>query len=311
MDSQTPLVSIIMPMKNVEAYVFDAINSVTEQKYQNFELIVIDDGSTDNSKEIVNSIADSRIKLIDNTMKGTAHAVNTALDFAMGGYVCRCDADDLLPTDRLEWQVKWLENHQSYDAVCGNYTPMDSDARYLSEFDCGQVSEDITSELYSGVTRTSLCTFLVKKTVFDTLGGFRPFFVTSQDIDFQLRMCMEFKVWFEPKNSYYYRLHDSSATHTQPSNKRDFFEKTARLFLEQRKEKGCDDLESGEPPIVPDFDVPASKSSWQISGILISEAWRLHRDGQKQLAIQKGWRACRELPHYFVNWKNLFFLIIK
>ncbi len=306
-----PLVTVIMPMKNAADYVEDAIDSILMQSYPYFELIIIDDESIDTSVQIVNSIDDRRIKLIKNNKEGTAHAVNTALGVAKGKYICRCDADDLFPNDRLDWQVRWLDKHDEYGAVCSNYTPMNSDGEPLAEFQCGDIEEDITLELKSGTTRTSLCTFLTKKEVFVELKGFRPYFITSEDIDFQLRMSGQCLIWFIPQNSYYYRLHDNSITHTQASNKRVFFEETARKFLKQRQLNGQDDLERATPPSLPDFEEKASTSLNQITGVLISEAWRLHRSGKKKAGIQKGWQACQHAPTNLLNWKNLFFLILK
>lgn len=306
-----PLVTIVMPMKNAEAYVQEAIDSILVQTFDNFELIVVDDGSTDRSAEIVGAIKDSRVNLVSGSKTGAADAFNFALSLARGRYICNCDADDLFTKDRLAWQVAWLDQHVDYDVVCGTYSTMDSVGSVLSEFDCGRVAEDITEELVKGRTRTSFCTFLVKTETLKELGGYRNYFVSSYDIDLQLRMSTHCKLWYEPINSYFYRLHDTSITHTQASNKRVFFEDTARYFLEQRNRGEVDDLEKGRPPEVPDFDSAANSSRGQVSGILISEAWRLHKQGAKKAAIKKGFQACKSFPSKLENWRNLLALMVK
>jgi hypothetical protein len=83
------------------------------------------------------------------------------------------------------------------------------------------------------------------------------------------------------------------------------------MFLQQRKLSGQDDLDKGNPPALPNFEEKASLSLKQVTGVLISEAWRLHRAGDKYAGIQKGWQACVYAPSRLVNWKNLFFLILK
>ncbi len=306
-----PIVSVIMPMKNAEVFVSEAIASVLKQSFGDFELIVVDDGSTDSSRKIAESFADNRVKVISGLQEGVANAFNLALKSAKGKYIVNCDADDLLPEDRLSWQVAWLEDNREYDAVCGTYTTMTPNGIVLSQFDCGENPQDISAELLSGQTRTSFCTFLTKKQTLIEMGGHRSYFITAYDIDLQLRMATGYKIWYEPINSYYYRLHNSSITHTQASNKRVFFEETAMMFASQRNAGNLDDLQKGSPPPPPDFDMKASSSKHQISGILISESWRLHREVEIIKAIKKGLLACAVMPFSYTNWRNILLLIYK
>ena len=305
------VVSVIMPMKNAEPYVYEAISSVLQQDFKNFELIVVDDGSTDGSREVAESFHDDRVKVITGPKTGAAGAFNTALAIAEGTYIANCDADDLYPNDRLSWQVKYLEEHQECDAVCGTYSTMEPKGTVISKLNCGQATESISNELLTGKTRTSFCTYLTKREVLIEAKGCRDFFVTSQDIDLQLRLGESREVRYVAKNTYFYRLHDNSITHTQASNKRVFFEETARLFQQQRLSNGVDDLQRGTPPNAPGFEDFPSKSDQQISGMLTSEAWRLHREGQKIKAISKGGKVCIKKPFSLTSWRNLAALIVK
>ena len=97
------LVSVIMPAYNVEKYIGEAIQSVLNQTYKNFELIIFDDGSTDKTWEIIQSFNDSRIIAIRHQQnKGVAEARNTALKIAKGKWVALIDSDDVWLSDRLE-----------------------------------------------------------------------------------------------------------------------------------------------------------------------------------------------------------------
>ena len=112
MDNQ--LVSIITPMYNGEKYVSQTIESVLAQTYQNWEMIIVDDGSKDASSQIVKkySIEDNRIKLVHQQNAGSAAARNNALRRANGRYICFLDADDLLDNSFLEKQLEYLKTEK-------------------------------------------------------------------------------------------------------------------------------------------------------------------------------------------------------
>lgn len=107
------LVSIIMPVYNAEKFLAEAIESILGQTYQNFELIILDDGSEDNSLNIIKSYAtkDSRINTISHENKGLVKTLNEGLKLANGNYICRMDADDISKSRRLEKQVHFLEEN--------------------------------------------------------------------------------------------------------------------------------------------------------------------------------------------------------
>jgi glycosyltransferase involved in cell wall biosynthesis len=107
------LVSVIMPAFNSQRYIRAAIRSVLSQTYVNFELIIVDDFSQDNTKEIVRSFSDLRIKLIENTKNlGISKSLNKAIKLLKGDYIARMDADDICFPKRLEKQVSYLEKHK-------------------------------------------------------------------------------------------------------------------------------------------------------------------------------------------------------
>ena len=113
-------ISIIMPAYNCEAYIKEAIESILNQTFKNFELIVIDDGSTDNTSRIVKSIKDHRIVYIKNRHRGIVDALNTGLNLARGKYMARMDADDVSYPDRLQKQYDFMEENPDI-AVCGTH----------------------------------------------------------------------------------------------------------------------------------------------------------------------------------------------
>lgn len=104
----TPLISVIMPAYNAERHVAEAIASVKAQHWTNWELIVVDDGSTDRTAEIANARPDPRIRLLRQENRGVSAARNAALDQAQGDCIAFLDADDLMPPESLEARVRLL-----------------------------------------------------------------------------------------------------------------------------------------------------------------------------------------------------------
>jgi glycosyltransferase involved in cell wall biosynthesis len=114
-------ISVIMPAYNAETYIKEAIDSILHQTFRSFELIIIDDGSTDATLSIIQSYQDSRIKLIRfEQNKGNRVAANTGLDSATGKYIVRMDADDISVKERLQWQFEFMETHPEI-GFCGGH----------------------------------------------------------------------------------------------------------------------------------------------------------------------------------------------
>ena len=111
MSENNPLVSVILPLYNAQNFILEAVNSVLNQTYKKIELIVINDGSTDNSLEVVSSIKDSRLTIINQTNIGLAATLNKALKIANGQLIARMDADDICIVNRIELQVKCFLNN--------------------------------------------------------------------------------------------------------------------------------------------------------------------------------------------------------
>lgn len=119
------LVSIIMPSYNTAKYIEESINSVLKQTYTNWELIIVDDCSNDNTDEVVNGIKDSRIKYLKNEVNsGAAISRNKALKEAKGKYIAFLDSDDLWKKDKLEKQIKFMKENNYYFSYT-NYIEID------------------------------------------------------------------------------------------------------------------------------------------------------------------------------------------
>ena len=123
MNSHPVSVSVVVPCYNCEAFLHAAINSILIQDFPDFELILIDDGSTDKTPEILREVAakDSRVRILKNDVNsGICVALNKGLDAARGEFICRMDADDIAAPDRLEKQTAFMRAHPG-TVVCGSH----------------------------------------------------------------------------------------------------------------------------------------------------------------------------------------------
>jgi len=110
-DGSLPMVSVVMPVFNQEKYVADATKSILRQTFTDFELIIVDDGSTDRTVEIVRGFDDSRLRLIRKEHTGFISTLVSGYKEAKGFWIARMDSDDLCSPDRFERQIRFLENH--------------------------------------------------------------------------------------------------------------------------------------------------------------------------------------------------------
>jgi glycosyltransferase involved in cell wall biosynthesis len=116
---QHPLISVVLPVFNGERHIAQALNSILDQTFQDFELIVINDGSTDSTLEILQNFArkDKRIRIVSRENKGLVASLNEGIDLAGGTWLARMDADDVAYPKRFEWQLACLE--QTAADICG------------------------------------------------------------------------------------------------------------------------------------------------------------------------------------------------
>lgn len=131
------LVSIVMPSYNTAKYIEETLNSVLKQTYSNWELIIVDDCSSDNTDEIVAKFDDKRIIYLKNDKNfGAAMSRNRALKEANGKYIAFLDSDDLWMPDKLEKQIQYMKEH-NYDFTYTNYEEIDENSKSLNKFVTG------------------------------------------------------------------------------------------------------------------------------------------------------------------------------
>ena len=120
-----------MPVYNAEKFLKQAINNILSQSLTDFEFIIINDGSTDNSKNIINQYDDERIIYVEQENSGMAKALNVGASYCKGKFIARMDADDISEPDRLMNQYLFFKNHSNISVVSGSFIYIDKNGNYL------------------------------------------------------------------------------------------------------------------------------------------------------------------------------------
>lgn len=145
----TPMITVLMPAYNAERYIGKAIASVLRQTYTDFELVIVNDGSTDNTQNIIQSFNDERIVLVNQHNKGVGAALNIGLKHARAPYIARFDADDICHEQRLEKQISFLQANPEYILVGSDADYILDNDDFLFHFRCiAHTHDEIMDKLY-------------------------------------------------------------------------------------------------------------------------------------------------------------------
>ena len=118
--------TVLMPVYNGEKYIREAMDSILNQTFNDFEFLIVNDGSTDSTKQLIESYPDPRIRLVNQENRGVAKSLNRGLRLAKGKYIARMDADDISLPDRLAKQIEVLESNPDVDITVSCIEGIDS-----------------------------------------------------------------------------------------------------------------------------------------------------------------------------------------
>lgn len=213
MNHINPLVSVIVPCYNHEKYVELCINSIIQQTFSDFELIVIDDGSKDSSIEILKNLQEKYgFRLVIQENMGLSATLNKGLqEFAKGKYMTFCASDDYWTLNKLELQVNFMESNPEIPMCYGKAHYIDEDSKILEKYDSqnevlkgGYIFDDIfTFKLHPPVN------YLFKRTIFFEI-GFYDSTIYAEDYYMNLQIASKFQIGFINDYLFYYRV-DRSA----------------------------------------------------------------------------------------------------
>jgi glycosyltransferase involved in cell wall biosynthesis len=209
-----PAISIIIPIYNAERTIRETLKSLRFQTFADFEIIAVDDGSTDQTVEILQQIQDKRLKVFSYSNAGTAIARNRGIQQSSGDFVAFLDADDLWTPDKLERQLEVLQTSCPQAEVAYSWVIYFFDGkwpRYFKErpvFFEGNVYADLLIRNF--VTNGS--NPLIRRRAIDSIGGFDQTCWPCEDWDFYLRLAASCRFALVPKHQIYYRKSPLSAS---------------------------------------------------------------------------------------------------
>lgn len=211
------LVSVIMPVYNGEKYIAEAIESILNQTFQDFELLIINDCSTDETVSIINLYGDKKIRLIHNdTNLGLARVRNVGIKNAQGKYIAWLDSDDISLNTRLEKQVNLLENNPAI-GMCGTWVETIGDAEYVWQYPIASDTIKATMLFHNCFATSSV---MLRKDILDKYEYvFDLDYPPAEDYDLWEKISRQYKVANIAEILTHYRLHSLQTTFSDEARK--------------------------------------------------------------------------------------------
>ncbi|MFI3188792.1 hypothetical protein BCS42_06590 [Crenothrix sp. D3] len=217
-----PKISVILTSYNHDNYINEAIDSVLNQTFTDFELIIWDDGSSDDSWEIIQSYSDPRIQVFQNPQnKGPVFGINKAIfEIARGKYIAIHHSDDVWEADKLKQQVDFLDTHFDIGAVFSNALAINEESLPLTD------KTHFYADVFNKTNRTrhewlrfffnqgnALChpSILIRKQCYQDCGLYRPMLAQVPDFDMWIRLCLKYEIHVLPEQLIRFRVRNQEA----------------------------------------------------------------------------------------------------
>ena len=208
---KTPAISVIMPAYNVEDYIKEAIDSILKQTYGDFEFIIINDGSTDKTEEIIQAYNDPRIVYIKNEKRmNITDATNRGLEYARGRYIAMMDSDDISLPDRFEKQIKFMQSNPDID-VCGTYIENFGDRDDIMVYPQNHNDIAVKFLFYSSIPHSAI---LAKREFYEDI-KYENEYNRAQDYALWVRGFRKYRYANIPEVLYLYRRYDKENKESQ------------------------------------------------------------------------------------------------
>ena len=240
---KNPKVTVLMSVYNGEKYLQEAIDSILGQTFKDFEFLIINDGSTDKTGEILKSYNDPRIKIINNEKNiGLTKSLNIGLRIAKGEYIARQDADDISMPERLEKEVEFLEQNRNIGVVGTDYLIINEKGKIVHIVKCLNCSRELKEKLLEG-NQFGHGSVMLRKECIDKVGIYREEFKFAQDYDFCLRIAEVYDVANISEPLYKWRI-DSKSISVAKKALQDKYALLAIELAKERKKIGKDKFQS-------------------------------------------------------------------
>jgi glycosyltransferase involved in cell wall biosynthesis len=300
----TPAVSVLMPVYNAEHYVAEAVRSVLDQSFTDFEFLILDDGSTDGSLRILQEYAarDPRIRVIARPNTGIVGALNDLLAEARGELIARMDADDICRPDRFARQVALLRDHPEIVAVGGAIQEIDERGRILTDFPAVFGDAVIQDQLLAGRNVFAHSAMMLRREAMEQVGRYRPEMQHAEDLDLWLRLGEVGQLENLPEVVLQVRVHPLSVSSRNAARQHE----VAKLAADQACDRrGLPRRYETQTPYRP---VGGRTMRFQFA---VKYGWWAFLRGDRPLALEFGAKALRLRPWHPEGWRLLVCSLIK
>lgn len=229
---ESPLVSVIIPVYNYELYLAEAIESVVTQTHQPHEIIVVDDGSTDQSGEVARSFADRGVRYCHQVHAGIGPARNKGVELAQGDFLAFLDADDRWPQEKIERQLRAFDSNPTLDMVFGQALQLQNGPEWESGIKDQQLAvANIVPGMVAG-------TMLIKRAAFFRVGKFQGDWKVGEFIDWYARAVeLQIRSLVLPDLLLWRRIHDSNQGVRERQSVSDYA-RVLKASLDRRRAEG-------------------------------------------------------------------------
>jgi glycosyltransferase involved in cell wall biosynthesis len=292
-----PTVSILLPFYNARRYLAGAARSMLAQTFEDFELLLMDDGSSDGSKAIADELAatDPRVRVISGPNKGRSRTLNEGIALAQGEFIARMDADDLSLPTRLQRQVEYLREHPECVCVGTRVTLIDPYDSPLSTPEHKLTHDEIDAELLRGIGWAIVHPAATMRTdAVRRVGGYRAQFNDSEDLDLFLRLGEVGRLANLPEPLVQYRQHFESASFVNHEGQ---WNQKARIITEAYERRGL------QVPQQWDFN---RRTPLPIVEQLKRWAWAALKHGNVNIARKHAAQVVRRAPFSTDSWRVMY-----
>lgn len=299
-----PLIGVVMPVFNGQRYLAPTIEAILEQTYRNFQFVIVDDGSTDNSMQIVERYAkkDERIIVLEQRNSGISQALNAGISMVTAPYVAPVDQDDISLPSRLEAEVALLEAESDVVCVSGWYQIIDGKGRYLTTLRTPSGNDNIQQIALTGACPICHSGCMMRKSAVLKVGGYDPAFDLAQDLDLFLRLGEVGRLENLDIPVLKYRLHDSASSEKRGTAQRE----RARLACERAwSRRGISGIFEATELWRPG---PSPESRHKF---MLMYGWWAFNSHQRKTAIVYAGKAIRAIPSSLDGWKLLVSALTK
>ena len=281
-----PKISVIIPVYNGQNYLREAIDSVLSQTYKNYEMILVDDGSTDETWAIIQSYGSSLLS-IRKKNGGVASALNCGIRHASGEYIAWLSHDDLFLLNKLERQISFLRQWPNFKACYTDYYVIDAEGRILSEVETPWYPREEAVRMLFGRVYINGSTMLIDRTCFDKVGWFSEGLRYTQDTEMWIRLLQYFEIGRVPEKLGKERSHPAQGSINTKIHRAE----AQNMYTQVFKELGVAGFFPELTKSADDPKVVARVYMWLGDTMAIHRGWYAFADEQyiRAIALDPSW----------------------